>query len=87
VTLFTLGAPQTVRLEARASDPGGDPVLELYDASGAMVVTDDDSGGGLSIRAPRRSWPPGILLPRGARLRRQRADRRYPRRPCWSMRP
>jgi hypothetical protein len=51
VTLFRLGTPQTVRLEARASDLVGDPVLALYDASGVMIVTDDDSGGDLSSRA------------------------------------
>jgi hypothetical protein len=51
VTFFSLGADGTVRLEARASAPGGDPVLELYDAAGVMVVTDDDSGGLLDARA------------------------------------
>jgi hypothetical protein len=51
VTLFTLSAPQVVRVEARATRPGGDPVLELYDAAGALVITDDDSGGGRDSRA------------------------------------
>src|SRR6056297_2203832 len=51
VTLFSLGAAGTVRLEARAGAMGGDPVLELYDASGTMIVTDDDSGGLLDARA------------------------------------
>jgi hypothetical protein len=51
VTLFFLGADMVVRLEARAGAMGGDPVLELYDAAGGMVVTDDDSGGLLDARA------------------------------------
>jgi len=51
VTLFSLSEDMVVRLEARAGDMGGDPVLELYDAVGGMVVTDDDSGGMLDARA------------------------------------
>jgi hypothetical protein len=63
----TNGRAVTLLLPRRAADrpargarePAGtgDPVIELYDAAGALVVTDDDSGGG-SIRAPRPSWPP-----------------------------
>jgi hypothetical protein len=49
-TLFSLGDAQTVRLEARAAVEPGDPVIELYGAEGALIVTDDDSGGGYSSR-------------------------------------
>jgi len=50
VTLFTVSSPSDVRIEA-AGQAGGDTVMELYDASGAMVLTDDDSGGNWSSRA------------------------------------
>jgi hypothetical protein len=53
VALFRLGSPMTVRVEAAGAGPegGGDPVLELYDAAGTMLVLDDDSGGDLDARA------------------------------------
>lgn len=51
VALFTLSQPMVVRLEAAPADAFGDTVLELFDAQGRLVVTDDDSGGGLSSRA------------------------------------
>lgn len=50
VTLFSLSAPGDVRLEAQPF-PGGDSVIELYDATGTLLVTDDDSGGSLASRA------------------------------------
>ncbi|AHM04930.1 hypothetical protein roselon_02616 [Roseibacterium elongatum DSM 19469] len=50
VALFSLSQPMEVRLEAQPT-PGGDSVIELYDAGGQLVVTDDDSGGGLASRA------------------------------------
>lgn len=49
--LFTLGAPMALRLEAAPVDAAGDTVLELFDATGRLVVVDDDSGGGLASRA------------------------------------
>ena len=49
VVLFTVSAAGEVRLEAQPA-PGGDPVIELYDASGGLVVTDDDSGGNFASR-------------------------------------
>jgi hypothetical protein len=49
--LFTLSAPMQVRLEAAPTDPFGDTIVELFDATGRLVVLDDDSGGGLSSRA------------------------------------
>ena len=50
VAYFSVSAATDVRLEAQPL-PGGDSVIELYDANGALVVTDDDSGGGLASRA------------------------------------
>jgi hypothetical protein len=49
VSLFTLGTPATVRLEA-APQAGGDTEIELYDAQGNLIRTDDDGGGGLASR-------------------------------------
>ena len=51
VALFSLSAPMAIRVEAAADDPLGDPLVELFDASGRLVVIDDDAGGGLSARA------------------------------------
>lgn len=51
VALFTLGQAGVVRVEASPADPFGDTVLELFDATGRLIVMDDDSGGGLSSRA------------------------------------
>lgn len=53
VGLFRLGSPMAVRVEAAGAGPqgAGDPVLELYDAEGTLIVLDDDSGGGLDARA------------------------------------
>lgn len=50
VALFSLAEPRLVRLEARSSAPGGDPVIDLYDAAGVLVATDDDSGGDFASR-------------------------------------
>lgn len=49
VTLFTLSAPADVRLEAEGTD-GGDTVIDLLDASGSLIDSDDDGGGNLSSR-------------------------------------
>jgi len=51
VALFTLSQPRDIRVEAAPADPFGDTVLELFDAQGRLVVTDDDSGGDLASRA------------------------------------
>lgn len=50
VTFFSMSAPGEVRLEAQPAG-GGDSVIELYDAAGTLLVTDDDSGGGWASRA------------------------------------
>lgn len=51
VARFTLGAPMAVRIEAAADNAESDTLVELFDATGRLVVIDDDSGGGLSSRA------------------------------------
>jgi len=51
VTLFSVASGGTYRIEARPTGGDSDPVLELYDEAGALVVIDDDSGGGVSSRA------------------------------------
>ncbi len=50
VSLFTLSADGDVRIEAQPVG-NGDSVIELYDESGTLVITDDDSGGGWASRA------------------------------------
>lgn len=50
VSLFSLSAPTTVRLEA-AGRGSGDPLIDLIDPSGAVIVSDDDSGGNGAARA------------------------------------
>lgn len=50
VSLFSLSAPTTVRLEA-AGRGSGDPQIDLIDASGAIIASDDDSGGNGAARA------------------------------------
>jgi len=49
VSAFSLSEAMAVRVEA-AGQSGGDPVIELYDAAGALVLTDDDSGGNFNSR-------------------------------------
>lgn len=46
---FRLGEAQDVRIEAKGGF-GGDPMAEVYDAQGALVASDDDGGGDLSVR-------------------------------------
>jgi hypothetical protein len=50
VALFTLGTPMTVRVEAAPVDAFGDTLVELFDATGRLILIDDDSGGGLASR-------------------------------------
>jgi len=49
VSTFTLSQPMPVRVEAQGQF-GGDPVIELYDQAGTLVLTDDDSGGNFASR-------------------------------------
>ena len=50
VSLFTLSAPSDVRIEA-AGRGSGDPIIELLDDSGGIILSDDDSGGNAASRA------------------------------------
>lgn len=50
VALFSVSAPTTVRVEAEGRG-SGDPVLDLRDEAGAIVASDDDSGGNSASRA------------------------------------
>ena len=44
VALFNVSQPTGVRVEA-AGRGGGDPVIDLRDATGSIILSDDDSGG------------------------------------------
>ncbi|WP_108814038.1 DVUA0089 family protein [Loktanella sp. Alg231-35] len=50
VSLFTLSAPTDVRVEA-AGRGAGDPIIDLLDANGGVILSDDDSGGNGASRA------------------------------------
>jgi len=62
VALFTLTQPLDIRVEAAPADAFGDTVLELFDAQGRLVATDDDSGGGLSSRVETDLQPGDYCL-------------------------
>ena len=57
VSLFTLTAPTDVRMEA-AGRGSGDPIIDLLDSSGEIILSDDDSGGNAASRA-ETSLEPG----------------------------
>lgn len=57
IALFTLSAPTDVRVEA-AGRGSGDPIIDLLDASGGIILSDDDSGGNAASRA-ETSLEPG----------------------------
>jgi len=50
VSLFRTTALTDIRVEA-AGRGAGDPVIDLYDSNGNLVVSDDDSGGNSAARA------------------------------------
>lgn len=50
VSLFKLSAPTSVRVEA-AGRGNADPLIDLLDADGNVILTDDDSGGDGNARA------------------------------------
>lgn len=56
ITYFSLSATGQVRMEAQPAF-GGDPVIEIYDAAGVLVVSDDDSGGNFASRAETELVP------------------------------
>ncbi len=53
---FTLGEATDIRIEA-AGRGNGDPVIDLFDASGALIATDDDSGGNSDARIETQLEP------------------------------
>lgn len=50
VSLFSLSAPTDVRIEAEGRG-SGDPIIDLLDGNGEIILSDDDSGGNASSRA------------------------------------
>jgi hypothetical protein len=56
VALFSASAPTGIRLEAQGRG-AGDPQIELRDESGAVVASDDDSGGNGAARAETTVQP------------------------------
>jgi len=48
-TLFTVGSPMMVRLEAQPTE-SGDTVIDLLDSAGTVIMSDDDGGGFLASR-------------------------------------
>lgn len=50
ISLFTLSTGADVRLEA-AGRGSGDPIIDLLDSTGGIILSDDDSGGNSSSRA------------------------------------
>ncbi|UWQ94180.1 PPC domain-containing protein [Rhodobacteraceae bacterium M385] len=61
VGYFSTSEALDVRVEAQPTD-GGDSVIELYDEAGALVVFDDDSGGGWASRAETALEPGNYCL-------------------------
>src|SRR6056300_1751275 len=49
VGLFTLSQSANLRVEA-VGQGGVDPVFDLYDETGRLILNDDDSGGNLASR-------------------------------------
>ncbi len=50
VSLFSLSSAANVRIEAEGRG-SGDPIIEVYDQNGSLVISDDDSGGNGASRA------------------------------------
>ena len=50
VSLFSLSSPSDVRIEAEGRG-AGDPLFDIVGADGAIIVSDDDSGGNGAARA------------------------------------
>ena len=48
-SLFSLSAPSNIRVEA-AGQSEADTVLDLYDSTGMLILSDDDGGGGWDSR-------------------------------------
>jgi len=50
VSLFTVSDPTDVRIEAEGRG-SGDPIIDVFDQNGSVVISDDDSGGNAASRA------------------------------------
>lgn len=50
VALFSLSQPTGVRIEAQGRG-AGDPLIDIFDANGTIITSDDDSGGNGAARA------------------------------------
>ena len=50
VSLFSLSAPTSIRVEAEGRG-SGDPIIDLLDSTGGIILSDDDSGGNAASRA------------------------------------
>ncbi len=50
VSIFSLTAPTDVRIEAEGRG-SGDPIIDLLDSTGGVILSDDDSGGNAASRA------------------------------------
>jgi hypothetical protein len=50
VSIFNLSAPTDIRVEA-AGRGSGDPIIDLLDGTGGVILSDDDSGGNGASRA------------------------------------
>lgn len=61
VRMFTLSTPTDVRVDV-AAVPAGDPYIALYDAEGAEVAADDDSGGNFGSRVQATLEPGSYCL-------------------------
>ena len=56
VSLFSVSTPTDVRVEA-AGRGSGDPIIDLLDSSGGVILSDDDSGGNGASRAETSLQP------------------------------
>ena len=56
VSLFSVSAPTDVRVEA-AGRGSGDPIIDLLDSTGGVILSDDDSGGNAASRAETSLQP------------------------------
>ncbi len=56
VSLFSLSAPTDIRLEAEGRG-SGDPIIDLLDSNGEIILSDDDSGGNAAARAETTLQP------------------------------
>ena len=68
VSIFSLSEPTSVRVEAEGRG-SGDPIIDLLDSDGGVILSDDDSGGNAALCADWRR--PGQLCTGVNRLLRK----------------